>query len=254
MNELNQRLQDVFLFQSADLRANRGGRITPRQQARLRAAGSNMRLAMGVFVFVMLGTLGFFVLASRQSGASEGGSTPTLLIVAAAIGVVILIGVLTSRGSMAATRSKRIGVAKGMAEVGRVRPDAAHFEIKIGATRLRLLTQEQLSAFQPGVEYRLFYLPGPAPTILSGEVVGSEAEAEAGAGEEAATPVEQDSVVRLQRRARPILFVLAGLTLGIPLLALATASLTGSLRWLVWVGMFAVAAGFVVWALRRLSG
>jgi hypothetical protein len=65
--------------------------------------------------------------------------------------------------------------------------------------------------------------------------------------------VEQDVVVQLQRRARPILYVLVVLVLGIPLLGFATAGLPAMLRGIVWGGTLCVAVGFVFWALRRVS-
>jgi hypothetical protein len=255
LNELNQRLQDRFLFSAADLQANRGGQFSPRQKARQGAAGSSMRLALGVFIFVMIGTIAIIAFSTvrSSSAASIGDALPSLLIGSAVVGVVILIGVFSSRRYMTAARVKQISAAKGVAQVGRVRADSASFEIKIGATKLRLVTQEQLDAFQPGVEYRVFYLAGPVPTILSAEVVGTEAESDAIAALEKEAPVEQDRVVQLQGRARPILYVLAALVLGIPLLAIATADLTGWMRWALWAGMFAVAIGFAAWALRRLS-
>jgi len=254
MNEMNQLLQQTFLFQLADLRANQGGRLSPRQQARLRAASANMRLAMSVFIVVMLGTLALIGWMSWQSDAAFGmrsqESLPGLIAVGAVVVVVIVIGWLTSRKHMSAVRSKQIGVAKGEMQVGKIRPEEARFEIKIGATKLRLLTQEQLQAFQPGVEYRVYYLPGPAPTILSAEVVGSEWPEEAETIEETGAP---DGVVQMQQRARLILIVLGVLVLGIPIVAFAASTSEGGMRGEVWVALLVVAVGFVVWAVGRLS-
>jgi len=257
MDERNQTLQMTFLFQPADLRANRNGRLTPRQQARLHHAGVSMRMAMAVFVIVMLGTAAIAILASWRSGAFAGASSQanftTYAILAAVVFAVIVIGFLASRKAMVSTSSRQFFIATGTAAVGRVRPESANYELKIGATKLRLLTQEQLQAFQPGVEYRVFYLPGPAPTILSAEVVGSEAELDAAAREEGETPPEQDQVVRMQQRARPILYVLPVLVLGIPLVGIFATGLSEPLRSAMWALLLLLAIGFVFWALRRVA-
>lgn len=261
MNELNQRLQNVFLFYPTDLRANRSGQLSPRQQARRRAGGMTMWVAMGVFVAVMLCTIGIFAFAAWQSarqagtvsGPGRGDMLTSLFIIAAVVGVVIVIGFVSSWGYLAAARTKQISIAQGRAEFGKVRADTAHFEIKIGTTKLRLLTEEQQTAFQPGIEYCVFYLAGPAPTILSAEVVGTEAEAEAARGKGENPPVEQDVVLLRQRRALPVLFVLAGLAVCIPGAGIAASSLPDNLRLIVMGGLCLVALGFVPLALWFLS-
>jgi fatty acid desaturase len=255
MNERNQILRETFLFSASDLRANRAGQLSPRQQARQRAAGSSMRLAMAVFIFVMLATLGVLAFGAIRSGVASSlqDSLPTFLIVAAVVVLVILVGVLTSLRYMTAARVKQISIATGLAQVGTVREDASHFELKIGKTRLRLLTIEQLEAFQPGVAYRVHYLAGAVPFILSAEVEGSEAENDALAAVDISAPVEEDWVVRLQHRARPILYLLAILVVGIPLLGFAMADLSPGLQRAIWVVLLAVSIGFVFWAVRRIS-
>lgn len=257
MNELNQNLQNVFLFHPADVRANRGGQLSPRQQARRRVGGTTMWVAMGVFFVVMIGTIGIIAFAAWQSGMfSAPGSRDTLtslVVMAAVVGGMIVIGFLTSWRYLAAARTKQISVAKGKAELGKVRAEAAHFEIKIGTTKLRLLTEQQQTAFQPGVEYRVFYLAGPVPTILSAEVVGTEAEAETAGGEAESAPVAQDVVLLRQRRAMPLLFVLAGLVLCIPIVGIAASSLPDHLRLVGMAGLCLIAFGFVPFALWFLS-
>jgi hypothetical protein len=250
MNELNGQLQKNFYFSFTDLRANRGGQLSARQQARMRAAGSNTRLAIAIFIVVLLGSVGFIAVTTLGSGLPV--SRLTLVITAVVVGVVILIGVLSSLKYITAQRARKISVAKGIAQAGRVREDQANFPIKIGATSLRLLALEQLEAFQQGVEYRVFYLAGPVPTILSAEVVGSEAELDALEASEPEAPVDQDSVVQLQRRGRAILYVLAVLALGIPLAGFAIPVLPPVLRWVAWAGLCGVSVVFIFWAVWRI--
>jgi len=256
MHPLNQRLRQVFLFVSSDLRANRAGQLSARQQARQAAAGSSMLLGLVVFMLVMLGTLGVIAVGSLASGTAQSLASPemrtTLGIAGGVIVLVILFGWLSSQKYMAAARSRSLQKAEGAAQPGKIREDAAHFEVKVGRTRIRLLTQEQLDAFEPGEAYRVFYLPGPVPTILSAEVIGSEAEADQ--PDETELPLEQDIVLRRQRAARPVVIVLAVLALGIPLAGFASASLPGNLRWLAMLSLLAVGVIFVFWALRQVSG
>jgi hypothetical protein len=255
MNPLNQHLREAFLFSSADLRANRTGLLSARQQARQRAAGASMGLGMLIFFLVMVGTLGVIAFGSLASGTSSSLTSPemltTLAIAGVVIGLVIVFGYFSSQKYMAAARAKTLQKAEGEAQIGKIREDAAHFEVKIGRTKIRLLTQEQLDTFQVGTAYRVFYLPGPVPTILSAEVIGTEAEADLMDEPEAA--LEQDVVLQRHQAARPVVIVLAVLALGIPLVGFAAASLPSFLRSGVMLVLLVAAIGFVFWALRKMS-
>jgi hypothetical protein len=255
MDKRNQRLRETFLFYSSDLLANRRGQLSARQQARQRAAGASVRLASAIFILVMLGTLGIIGYGLMKSTAVSGpaDTLPTLLLAAGVIGMVILVGVITSARYTTSTRGKQIGVAVGLAQAGKARPDQANFPLKIGKTSLRLTTEEHLAAFQAGVEYRVYYLPGVVPVILSAEVVGSEAEAEALAQSEAAFSPGQDPGLQLHRRARPILYVLGLLVLGIPLVGFAVSDWPAVSRWAAMAVLFVIGLAFVFWSLRRVG-
>lgn len=254
MNPLNQRLRQTFLFYSRDLLANRAGRLSERQQARQQAAGVSLRLGMTIFIVIMVGTLGVIAFASLQSGTSQSLTDPELLttlgIAGGVIGLVILLSFLFSgRSYLKAARETKIKVAEGEAQPGKIKEDAAHFEIKLGKTKIRLLTLEQLESFEMGTGYRVYYLPGPIPTILSGEVIGTEDEANRFL--EAEVSIEKDQILAAHRRTRPIGVVLAVLTIGIPLAVFAAASLPGILRFIVSLAVLGVSVGFVFWAQRR---
>jgi hypothetical protein len=260
MNELNSRLQDVFLFQPSDLRANRKGQFSPRQQARRRMGGATMWLALGVFAAVMLCTIGIIAFGAWQSGAFSdvvsGEMLTSLVVIAAVVGIVIVAGVLISWRYMSAARTKQISIATGTAAYGKVNAGAAQFEIVIGATKLRLLTEEQQTAFEPGVAYRVFYLAGPAPTVLSAELVGTEAESEIAGVEAEGAPGEEDVVILRQRRAVPILIGLAGLAVCIPVAGIAATALPENYRLAGMVVLCFVALGFglfATWFLGRRS-
>ncbi len=256
MNPLNQLLRKTFLFYSRDLLANRAGRLSERQQARQQAAGVSLRLGMTVFIIIMLGTLGVIAFASLQSGTSQSLTDPEMLttlgIAGGVIGMIILLSYLFSgRNYIQAAKATQVKVAEGEAQRGKIKEDSAHFELKLGKTKIRLVMLEQLDAFEVGTAYRVYYLPGPIPTILSGEVIGTEDEANQFS--ESEVPLEKDKVLQGHSNARPVVIVLAVLTLGIPLALFAAASLSGILRLVVMVVLFGVSFGFVFWALRRTS-
>ena len=248
MDKRNQILQEIFLFSGADARANRAGKLTPRQHARLGAARASMTLAMIIFIVVMLGSVGVVLVVSNASGTGIG--LETLLILGAVVLIVILIGFFSSRSYFDAASPKQFKIAQGVAAIGKINAEQARFELKIGATKIRLVTQEHLDAFEPGIAYRVAYTAGPTPTILSAEVIGTEADADASAQDDVRAP---DPVLERHARARPILFVLAALVLGIPLVGVAASALPEFLRALVWLALFVSAIAFVFWALARFG-
>lgn len=252
MNPQNQDLRQVFLFTSTDLLANRAGRLSPRQEARQNALGLGVKTGMAVAAFVLLGTLGVIAVFSLTSGTSSGLGDPelwtTLGIAGAVIGLIVVVSYFSSRRHLAATQNRQIKVAEGEARHGKIRPDAANFEIKIGKTGLRLLTEDQLEAFSVGASYRVYYLPGPIPAILSGEVIGTEAEAAQFI--ELETPIEEDDVLQRQRKGRTVVMIVGILAIAFPLVLALTSGLPGILFTLVFAGLLGVGIAFVYWALR----
>jgi hypothetical protein len=256
MHDPNQLLRAAFVFQPADLRANRSGQISQRQAARLRAGRVGMRLGMAVFVVVMLGTVGIIALSSMQMGSAAGSSDMlmTVGILGAVVLAVIVIGWLSSRGYMAAARSQQINVAAGPAAIVAQNVAQNNIKVKIGATTLRLLTLEQLSAFQTGTEYRVYYLAGPVPTILSAEVVGSEALAADGPEEPMLdADAAQQAEMRTFKRGYVLVILIGVLALATPAVALLASSMPAGLRSIVWVALGIVAIGFVPFALWLLG-
>ncbi len=255
MDDLNQHLRAAFVFQPADLRANRSGQISQRQAARLRAGRTGMRLGMAVFVLVMLGTVGIIALSSMQMGGAAASSDTlmTVGILGAVVLVVIVIGWLSSRGYMAAARSRQINVAEGRAAIVAQNAAQNNIKVKIGATTLRMLTLEQLSAFQIGTEYRVYYLAGPVPTILSAEVVGSAALAADGPEEPPPDAAAQQAEMQTFKRGYVLVILIGVLALAIPAVGLLASSMPAGLRGVVWIVLGIVAIGFVPFALWMLG-
>jgi hypothetical protein len=97
----------------------------------------------------------------------------------------------------------------------------------------------------------VFYLNGHVPTILSAEAIGSGAEFQESYAELEESNFDQDQVVQMQRKARPILYILAVLVIGIPLIGFATTGFPPLLRWSVMALLLVISIGFVYWALKR---
>jgi hypothetical protein len=253
MNPLNQVLRETFLFTGRDLLANRAGRLSPRQQARQQSLGTSLKVGIAFFLVVMLGSLGFFAFASYGSGSFVGFDHPdtqvTLSILALVVGVIIVASIFSWRKQMAAAQSGQVQKAEGEAQPGKIRPNSANYELKIGRTKIRLLTEEQLRAFQSGTAYRVYYVPGPIPKILSAEVIGTEDEAAILTENE--PPLEADSELQSQKRARLSVAILAVLSLCFPFVMFVASDLPGFWFLLVFFALFAVGMVFVFWALRK---
>lgn len=251
--DLDRPLRDAFRFEDADLAANRAGRLSPRQTALLHAGRRGMQLSLAVFVVVMLGSVGlvaFFNGRLHTPGASLSG-------VGLAAGValaVVLVGYLVSRPYLSAVRSPRLSVARGPVEI--VSDALDDCRVRIGGTELRLPDADALSAFQPGVEYRLYYLAGSVATMLSGESLsggGTSREPAPDAGADAAERAAAGVQIGLFRRACLIVVLLGILALGIPLAGVLVSDLPARLRPVAWIGLFAVATGFVWLAIAWLA-
>jgi len=251
MNPLNQTLRATFLFSSRDLLANRAARLSPLQEARQQALGTSLKVGIAFFILMILGSLVFFGVASVASGTFIGFDDPdtqvTLSILAVAFGLILVVGYFSSRKHTAAARSKLVQKAEGQVQHGIIRADAAYFEIKIGRTKLRLLTEAQLQAFEVRTPYRVYYIAGPTPTILSAEVIGTEDEAAAQV--ELESSVEHDAVIKAQKRARRSVAVVALLSLSFPLVMLFAGNFSGLFS-LVMLGVLLVVGFlFVHWAM-----
>jgi hypothetical protein len=251
--DLGRPLRQAFRFEAADLAANRTGRLSPRQTALLRAGRMGMQLSLAVFVAVMLGTVGlvaFFDWRLRSPRASVGG-----FVAAAAVSATVMaIGYVVSRRYLSPVRARRLGVARGPVEILSEAPDDCR--VRIGGTSLRLPDTAALQAFQPGTEYRVYYLGGPVAVVLSGEALSggvvprrpaSDAEADA------AERVVAGAQIAVVRRGYLIVVLLGLLALGIPLAGVLVGDLPPRLRPLAWIGLLAVALGFAWLALAWLT-
>lgn len=251
-DDLDRPLRQAFRFEAADLAANRTGRLSPRQAALLRAGRTGMHLSLAVLVAVMLGTVGlvaFFDWRLRGRGAFGSG----LAVAATVLAAVIAIGYVTSRRYLSAPRARQVSAARGPVEVLSGAPGECR--VQIGGTPLRLPDAAALQAFHPGTEYRVYYLAGPVALVLSGEALSGGVASRrpaSGAEADAAERAVAAAQIALVRRGYPIVVLLGALTLGIPLAGVLVGDLPSRLRPLAWIGLLAVALGFVWLALAWL--
>lgn len=253
MNPLNQILRETFRFSGRDLLANRAGRLSPRQEARQQSLGSSLKVGLAFFLVVMLGSAALAAFFSNSTGSFVGFDHPdtqiSLSILAVVVGVTLVASIFSWRKQYAAAKSGLLQKAEGEVSLGKIKPNSASFEIKVGRAKIRLLTEEQLQAFQIGTAYRVFYIPGPIPKILSAEVIGTEDEAALLA--ESEPPLEADLELQAQKRGRRAVAILAGLSLCFPLVLFVASDLPGLWFFLVFVALFVIGMFFVSWAMRK---
>jgi hypothetical protein len=246
------RLARAFDFDATDLAANRRGVLSPRQRAIRQTGRVAMRLAFAVFAAVVLGAAGLVAVPALRGGA--GGATAGAAggLVWAVAAAAIAIGWLAVRPALAGARARTIRVASGRAEPARTGAPAGR-RVRLGATVLPVLTDDQLAAFVPGVDYRVWYLQGrPVPTILSAEVIGAHV---LPPGAPAAIPTDPAGDRRLRTIRRGMLLVVAigALALAIPVLGAVADRWAAPWRAALWVGLLAVAIGLVPFARRWLA-
>lgn len=251
--DLDRQLRQAFRFEAADLAANRAGRLSPRQTVLLRAGRRAMRVSLAVFALVMVGTVGLVAFFNWHLQAPGGWGSG--LGVAAAVAVaVIALGSIVSRRYLSAPRVGPLSVARGPVEILSDAPDDCR--VRIGGTPLRLPDATALPAFQPGTEYRVYYLAAPVAIVFSGEALR-----DAMGPPDRATSADADTdehemataQVAVVRRGYLIVVLLGVLALGIPLAGGFVGDVPPRLRPLAWIGLLAVALGFVWLALAWLD-
>ncbi|MBL8079674.1 MAG: hypothetical protein JNM55_17030 [Anaerolineales bacterium] len=91
-------LQKYFEFNQSDLEANRQGRVTENQQARVkgRVQRFNSRILIFVAILLVIATVSFAVRTASGTGNSEGGF-PTSFLFGPAITIIILIAFIANR-------------------------------------------------------------------------------------------------------------------------------------------------------------
>jgi len=175
-------LQSVFEFTDDDLVANRAGRLSPAQQPRMakkqgRAQTANIIFGVGFVVILVVIAIIVLpsVLAPQPAGSSAVPPGLIALVLVAVLGIVVLSFVRTRRkmrgvsGAVfmtegaAKTRARMVDVA----DIG----DAAMYRLTVGKVTFPLSSGEQMAAFTEGQRYRVYYVKGTLPVVVSAEAV-----------------------------------------------------------------------------------
>ena len=208
--------------------------------------------SLAVFAAVMVGSVGLVAFFDRQlqTPGGQGG-----IAVAAGVALVVIVaGYLQSRRYLSAAGSRKLSAAQGPAEV--VSDSENDCRVRFGRTSLRLPGAAALGAFEPGQEYRVYYLAGPVAHVLSAESLSRGMSSRGPAAETATDAAEHETAsaqIGIVRRGYVIVVLIGLLALGIPLAGFFVRDLPGRLRPFAWIGLLAAAVGFVWFAISWLD-
>lgn len=174
-------LQTALDFTDDDLVANRAGRLSPTQQARMTKAqgqGQIGNIVFGIIFVVMMVVIAIVVLPPLLAPQpAHSSAVPPGIVV---LGVVVVLGVIGF--SFLRTRRKLRGVngavlavegeAKGNVKAtGNVDQGGLMmmYRIKVGSVRFAVSRADQVAAFRDGARYRAYYVQGTLPILISAE-------------------------------------------------------------------------------------
>lgn len=176
-------LNSAFDFTDDDLTANRAGRLSPAQQARmskLRGRAQVANLVFGAVFVVILVVIAVIVLpgvlAPQPTGSSAVPPGIIALVLVGVLGIVVL-SVLRSRRKLQGVAGAVLtteGEAKtrsGLVDVGEGTASAAIYRLTVGKVTFPLSSAEQLAPFTEGRRYRVYYVKGTLPVVVSAEEV-----------------------------------------------------------------------------------
>lgn len=176
-------LHTEFQFTDEDLVANRAGRLSPTQQARMtkkRGQAQVVNLVFGAIFLVILVVIAIIVLpgllAPQPAGSSAVSPGIIALVLVVVLGIIVL-SVLRSRRKLQGVAGAVLtteGEAKtrsGMVEVGDGAGAAAVYRLTVGSVTFPLSSAAQLSPFTKGQRYRVYYVRGTLPIVVSAEAV-----------------------------------------------------------------------------------
>jgi uncharacterized protein (UPF0333 family) len=176
-------LQAALNFTDDDLAANRAGKLSPTQQARMtkmQGQGQIANIVFGIVFVVILVVIGIFVLPPLFAPQPEHSSAiPPGIIILVAVVVVGIMGF-----SFLRTRRKLRGVSGAVLMTeGDAKPNIRGtgnmddggvmmmYRVKVGSVTFALQRADQVSAFHDGMRYRAYYVKGTLPIMVSAEAV-----------------------------------------------------------------------------------
>lgn len=176
-------LRATWGFTDADLAANRAGRLSPPQQAKMtKAKGQSqvMNLVFGALFVVILVVIAVIVLPplfAPQPANSSAVPPGIIVLVVVVVAGIIAFTVLRSRRRLARLDGAVLmteGEAKtreGEAGIGDDTLSLGVYRLTVGSVTFPLSTAAQLGVFSDGQRYRVYYVKGTLPVIVSAETV-----------------------------------------------------------------------------------
>jgi hypothetical protein len=182
MPRMTSALNTAFDFTDDDLVANRAGRLSPTQQgkmSKLRGRAQVANLVFGAIFVVIIVVIAVIVLPGVLAPQPAGSSAvPPGLIALVLVGVlgIIVFSVLRGRRKLQGVAGAVLtteGEAKtrsGMVEVGDGGMGAI-YRLTVGKVTFPLSSPDQLAPFTDGTRYRVYYVRGTLPVVVSAEAV-----------------------------------------------------------------------------------
>ncbi len=169
MTEAASSLMAALQFNSADLAANRQGKLSPVQAARIQRARRRQLLwAVALFCFFVIGATSMLFAGQREDNPILSGAGGALIVMNA-----LLVG-LVGRGSMRVGRDLRAGSVEALVgEVERVLRRGRQgdsYLLRINGADLRV-TKEIFLGFRHERPYRIYRTQG-SRMLLSAEAIG----------------------------------------------------------------------------------
>jgi MFS family permease len=164
-------LMTAFAFDADDLEANRQRRLSSRQRVNLRASNQAMVIMGTVMIGVTYLFLAFMPWMMGDTAASGDDGQIGLVIGGVLITLLLLVSVVRGYWQMRGQVHGWVREADGVAAPPVMGGDSAATRSvrtsRVGPLAVPLVSGEQARALQPGVRYRVYYLPGPLPRVLS---------------------------------------------------------------------------------------
>lgn len=164
-------LMTAFAFDADDLDANRQGRLSARQRVNLRATNQAMVIMGTVMVGVTYLFLAAMPLLMSDRATTSADGTIGLIIGTAIITVLLLGSFARGYWQMRGQVHGWVRVADGVAAPAVMGGDTAATQAvrtsRVGTLAVPLVAAGQETALMAGRRYRVYYLPGPLPRVLS---------------------------------------------------------------------------------------
>jgi hypothetical protein len=178
-------LQKAFSFTDADLVANRAGKLSPTQSARMVKGQKTSRIGMyvmvGVVIVFIIVIAAVFLPQSLAAQPASSSAIPPWIIIA----VIVVVGLIMFI-SFARTRRGISNLTGAVLSVeGVANPKVSSFgdanqegmdtlfRVRVGTMNFAVPGPAQVNAFEKGKSYRAYYLKSTVPVLISAELIGS---------------------------------------------------------------------------------